>query len=381
MPPAFPVDEYRKRMGRARAALSEAGLSGCVASAPEHLYYYGGYDAHTHFSQQALVFAADGGDPTLVIRDIDVPPGADDLWFDDVRPYRFGGDDPVAIIADVAREKGLSGRIGLDLQSYAVPGTFALALIDAIAPAEGVDATDTIGGLRVVKSAREMTLIREAGRYAEIGRAALLDAIAEGTTENALAGAVDAAMRAAGSSYPAMPTWLATGPRTSIGHFTPTNRALARGELVKLETAGVADRYHALTIETCALGDPGERVREAHAAAIAALEAGADACIVGNPVSRAEVAATAVLEKTGFGGLPIARFGYGVGAAYPLSWLEPLHIIRESDRPFEAGMTFCLHVSFGLPDAGFGILVGGTYALTEGGLECLAGNNLAISVL
>jgi hypothetical protein len=50
MPPAFPVDEYYERMGRARAALAYARLSGCIASAPEHLYYFGGYGAHTHFN-------------------------------------------------------------------------------------------------------------------------------------------------------------------------------------------------------------------------------------------------------------------------------------------------------------------------------------------
>jgi Xaa-Pro dipeptidase len=148
MPPAFPVDEYRARMSRAGAALADAGLSGCVASAPEHLYYLGGYDAHTHFSEQALVFAADGGDPTLVIRDVDVPPGSGDLWFGDVRAYRYGGDDPVRLIAMVAREKGLSGRIGLDLESHALPGGFALALIEALAPTEVVDATDLVGRLR-----------------------------------------------------------------------------------------------------------------------------------------------------------------------------------------------------------------------------------------
>ena len=381
MPPAFPVDEYRARMGRARAALADAGLSGCIASAPEHLYYLGGYDAHTHFSQQALIFAADGGDPTLVIRDVDVPTGADDLWFGDVRPYRYGGDDPVAIMADVVKEKGLAGRIGLDLQSYAVPGSFALALINSTRPAEVIDSTDIIGRLRVIKSAGEMGYMREAGRLAEIGRNALLGAIAEGVTENALTGMLEAAMRAAGASYPAMPTWLSSGPRTVKGHTTPNNRALERGDLIKLETAGVADRYHALAIQTSALGEPGDRPRAAHAAALEALRAGAAACIAGEPVSRAEAAATDALGKAGLGDRPIMRFGYGIAVAYPPSWLEPLHIIRESNQVFEVGMTFCLHVSFRVPEAGFGILVGGTYALTDGGLERLAGDDSEMRVL
>ncbi len=375
MPLAFPIDEYRARMDRVRAAAAGAGLSGCISVAPEHLYYLGGYDAHTHFSQQALVFAADGGDPTLVIRDVDVPPDSGDLWFGDVRPYRYGADDPVRLIAAVAREKGLSGRVGLDLESHALPGGFALALIEALAPAEMVDATDLVGRLRLIKSAREMAYMREAARYAEAGRDAFLEAAAAGMTENALTGIAEAAMRAAGAGYPAMPTWLDSGPRTKGGHNNPTNRVLQRGEIVRIETAGVAGRYHVLAIQMLAIGDPGARIREAYEAASTALLAGAAECVAGAPVSRAEVATVAVLAEAGLDSHPIMRFGYGIGAAYPPSWLEPLHITRESDQVLAAGMTFCLHVSFSIPEAGFGIRVGGTYALTEAGLEPLAGHD------
>ncbi len=47
---AFPEDEHRARLARARRVLAGAGLSGCISVAPELLNYFGGYDAHTHFS-------------------------------------------------------------------------------------------------------------------------------------------------------------------------------------------------------------------------------------------------------------------------------------------------------------------------------------------
>ena len=64
MGPAFPESEHRERLDRARQALRRAGLDGCICIAPEHLYYIGGYDAHTHFSEQGLVFTT-GDDQAL----------------------------------------------------------------------------------------------------------------------------------------------------------------------------------------------------------------------------------------------------------------------------------------------------------------------------
>ena len=68
---AFPETEHRDRLARARERLARAGFAGCVSVAPEHLYYLGGYDAWVSVnSPQALVFRADGGEPTLVLRDV-----------------------------------------------------------------------------------------------------------------------------------------------------------------------------------------------------------------------------------------------------------------------------------------------------------------------
>ena len=75
------------------------------------------------------------------------------------------------------------------------------------------------------------------------------------------------------------------------------------------------------------------------------------------------------------------RFGYGVSAGYPPSWLEPLDIVRSSDQRLAAGMVFCLHCVLKLPEEGFGVMVGGDFLLREKGIEFLDRSELALRVL
>jgi Xaa-Pro dipeptidase len=67
------------------------------------------------------------------------------------------------------------------------------------------------------------------------------------------------------------------------------------------------------------------------------------------------------------------RFGYGIGIAYPPIWLEPLQISRGSDQRLAPGMVFVLHAYIQLLEEGLGVIQGGTYALTDKGLEMLVG--------
>ena len=67
------------------------------------------------------------------------------------------------------------------------------------------------------------------------------------------------------------------------------------------------------------------------------------------------------------------RFGYGIGIAYPPIWLEPLQISRGFDQVLQPGMVFVLHAYIQLLEENLGIIQGGTYALTDAGLEMLVG--------
>src|SRR5215469_4291667 len=104
---AFPEDEYRQRMTRARSALAAIGLDGAICASPENLYYLVGYDSWTAMNNpQALVFdVKGGGEPTLLVRDVDLPLALESTRLKDIKTYRLNGEDPAAIIADIARKK------------------------------------------------------------------------------------------------------------------------------------------------------------------------------------------------------------------------------------------------------------------------------------
>ena len=159
---AFPESEHRERLSRAREKIRQAGLAGCICVAPENIYYLIGYDSIAYFNYQALIISAEeDNEPTLVIRNVDLPLVKETSWIEDIRTYHLHAADIAKMVADVAREKGLrEGRIGIDLQSYALPGAYALPLVKALEPAKVEDATELLGSLQYIKSEREMVYIR-----------------------------------------------------------------------------------------------------------------------------------------------------------------------------------------------------------------------------
>jgi Xaa-Pro aminopeptidase len=156
-------------------------------------------------------------------------------------------------------------------------------------------------------------------------------------------------------------------------HATPRDRAILPGELVHMEFAGVARRYHAVALHTVALGRPSSRAHDLYAVTRESLAAGIAAIRPGAPVCDVEEACLAPLRRDGIADGFKMRFGYGIGIAYPPIWLESLQISRDFDTRLEPGMVFVLHAGVDLMDEGLGVVQGGTYALTESGLEQLVG--------
>ncbi len=373
---AFSETEHRARLAGARHVLREAGFEVAVLVAPEHLYYFGGYDSWVAVNgPQALIFGlGDDDEPAIVVRNVDLSLVTETSWVRDIRTYHLHADDPAALIADVAAEKGLAtGAVAIESQSYVLTYGFAQALGGALSPAHLEDATELLGSLRWLKSPAEMEALRRAAGFAQAGLEAARQTLKPGITEIALAAEIEAALRRAGSDFWAIPTELTSGTRSVGGHGTPRPRVIEPGDLVHMEFAGVDRRYHAVAISTMAAGPPSSEAAELYELTRASLAAGIAAIKPGIPVAEVEEASLEPLRRAGLEAAAMMRFGYGIGIAYPPIWLETLQISRGIDQRLEPGMVFVLHGCLSMPDNRLGTVQGGTWAMTEAGLDMLVG--------
>jgi Xaa-Pro aminopeptidase len=288
---------------------------------------------------QALVFAAGDSEPTLLVRDVDLPLVLECTRLKDIRTYRLNGEDAAALIARIVKDKGIAGPVGADLQSAAIPGAFTLALMSALGSTRLEDASLLLGDLRLRKSPREMELIRKAAGFAAAGLRMAHKALRPGRTEIEVAADVEMAVRSAGSDYWAIPTEFTAGPRSAGCHGTPRPRVIETGELAHFES----------------------------------LRSGIAAAKPDCPVADIAEASLRPLRTEGLEQAAMMRFGYGLGIGYPPIWLETLQIDSFSKQRLETGMVFVLHACLELAQEGLGTIVGGTYALGKNGLEMLIG--------
>jgi Xaa-Pro aminopeptidase len=223
---------------------------------------------------------------------------------------------------------------------------------------------------RMVKDAGEIATLREAARRLS-GVAHEVPGFArEGRSELAVAADIDAALRSAGFERPAFDTIVASGPNSARPHARPGPRALQRGDGVVLDFGGVYDGYCVDLTRTLQLGSPAaalrraaDAVKEAHAAAIAAVRPGA------RP-SEIDAAARDVLKRHGLGD----AFGHGTGHGLGLEVHEEPRITRLPaalpDTPVEAGMVFTIEPGAYLEGLG-GLRIEDDVLVVDGGCEVL----------
>src|SRR5207249_2998926 len=137
------------------------------------------------------------------------------------------------------------------------------------------------------KDAWEIATLRDAAARLEQVMPAVLAVIREGGIEREIAGAIETAMRQAGYERMAFDTIVASGPHSAMPHYRAGTRALAAGDLLVLDFGGVLDGYCCDLTRTVSIGPPSrearrvyDAVRDAHAAAVAAVKPGIDASAV-----------------------------------------------------------------------------------------------------
>lgn len=199
-----------------------------------------------------------------------------------------------------------------------------------------------------------------------------IEAVREGVTENDVAAEIHYAMIKAGSEWPAIAPFVASGPRGAIGHATWSGRTIRENEFVLLEIAGCLRRYHAAMMRTVYVGKPSARVRQAEKVVLEAMEACMATIKPGVPAGEVDAVGRQIIAHSGFDTEQASRTAYSIGIGLPPDWGEGqiLSMQPGETRLLEANMTFHLLPWVQIPGEG-GVGLTETIRVTEDGCELL----------
>ena len=250
----FSDAEYERRLKGLRDIMAGAGIEAVLLTSMHGIAYYSGFLYCAFGRPYGCVVTAD----TCVTISANIDGG---------QPWRRSYADNI-VYTDWTRDNywravrsviGGAGRIGIEADHM------TLAQRDRLAEflgAEAIDIAPAAMRQRMVKSAEEIALIREGARIADIGGAAIRDAIRPGAREIdvAMAGR-DAMEDEIARAHPDSElrdswVWFQSGLNTNGAHNPVTTRELRRGDILSLNTFPMISGYYTALERTLFLGEP-----------------------------------------------------------------------------------------------------------------------------
>lgn len=242
--------------------------------------------------------------------------------------------------------------------------------------AEGPALTGVAGWveeLRAVKSLAEIEAIRRAAGVAGRAFTELLADVREGVTERALAARLDRRLIELGAERAAFETIVAFGERSALPHARPSERALARGEIVLFDFGAVVDGYACDMTRTVAFGEPPPELRRVYRIVQGAQQAALEGIREGLTGKEADALAREPIEAAGYG----ARFGHSLGHGIGLEVHENPRLARTSEHVLAAGMVVTVEPGIYIENLG-GVRIEDNAVIGPEAAEILTGaSNLA----
>ncbi len=219
---------------------------------------------------------------------------------------------------------------------------------------------------RMVKSAREIALIRRSASTLCATFERVIRHARPGIGEKDLAAEFDYQMRRQGADQPAFETIVASGERTALPHARPTASRLAANQLVLVDMGASQDGYASDMTRMAFLGSPGRRLEQLYAAVLEAQLTALDAVRPGISAGAVDRAARNVLRARKLDRAFLHSTGHGLG----LEVHEPPRLGKREKTRLAAGMVITIEPGAYLEGFG-GVRIEDTVVVRPGGCDIL----------
>ena len=377
----IPAAELAERRERLLDHIRGAELSGYVLFDADYIQYFTGF---WFLSNERPVIYAEStdGDSAIFVPEFEVERTRAEAGFARVESYPEypGTEHPMSIFARLLDDLGIRGTIGADNDGY--PGILGYKgpALSVAAKASFVPLGDVIERMMARKSAAEIELIRESGRWCAHAHRLLQEYSRPGATE------AEASLRAGHETTLAMLQALGEryggglssssgasagyrgqiGLRSSWAHAVAHNIEFAAGDVLVTETSAPIHGYNAELERAMIIGPPTGEMRRLFEHTVAAQQVAFDAIRPGVTCADIDRAVMGYFEDNDLLRYWRQHTGHGIG-------------LRNHEAPFldvgdsttiEPGMVFTIEPGLYDPKIG-GFRHSDTVAVTEDGVDVL----------
>lgn len=208
---------------------------------------------------------------------------------------------------------------------------------------------DVIEKIRTIKSAVEISLIKEAIRRAEVSYLEVLPYIKEGMSELSISLRLEEALRRNGSRAIPFGVIVASGPNSSMPHARPTERKLSKGDLVIIDWGAEAEGYFSDMTRTLFIdGKDRAKAEEIYSIVSEAATQAINAISEGVRIREIDKKARDVIKKAGYG----EYFGHATGHGIGLEVHEGPRVFSRAHGTLKSSMVITVEPGIYIP--GFG---------------------------
>lgn len=282
------------------------------------------------------------------------------------RPETFDQKAAFQLLGDMIAERGLArASLGIDLEF--MPAADFARLKEILPSAQWRDASSIVKRLRLIKSPREIELLRNAARYAEDGLQNMANAVRSGSTATELSDAwltgAMGATKANGQSLSSHWAYITVGP-----NFQNPAAQLAEGGLIKADVGTLVNGYSSDGARTFVLGKPAPLAQQIYTALLETFQAGTSLLKPGNTFGQIHEAMLSTMRSHGFSEYYRGHFGHSVGSALGIE--EWPFISHENDMVFEPNMVLAVEAPFYANGLG-ALMIEEQFLITPDGAETM----------
>lgn len=337
------------KLEKLRAALKENGLDALLVTNPYNRRYVTGF---TGSAGVAVVSAEDA----VFITDFRYTEQAEKQ----VQGFRIVKHEKTIIeeVANQAKQMNIK-TLGFEKDNVSF-GTYELynGKVDAeLKPVSGI-----VEKLRMVKSADEIEILKQAAKIADDAFAHICTFIKPGVTELEVSNELEMFMRKQGAASSSFDTIVASGERGALPHGVASDKVIQAGELVTLDFGALYNGYISDITRTVAVGEPTEKMKEIYEVTLAAQELALEKIKPGMTGIEADAIARDYIKSKGYGD----AFGHSTGHGIGLEVHEGPALSFRSETVLVPNMAVTVEPGIYLPGIG-GVRIEDDILITEDG--------------